>query len=593
MPVIETDVVFGTTDLGGFLPGRFDLLTVGGLPLIVASGGGIGSLSVAANGDLGFIGTEGTATDPLGPITFGPMAIQGRAVGGRSFVYLVGEFQDNTVPQFERGIVVVEVFADGSFDYVQTVLNQDFASVPAAPHLMNDPEIVTVGTKTILLAATINNTSLDSYLVRSNGRLKALQENTGQNGFGGEFDTVTIGTAVYAVAEINSVGDRLGVYRIAGNGTLAEVFRVTAKDKAIFNKIINDIHVTQVGGRTFVFVAENTGGSLLVYEMAADGTLALADHEVPNGDNWRFATELESFEQGGRTFLIAGGLTAGIFEVSPDGGLFEVNEVTPAGTTGNTIYDIDVADFGADQFFYLSTAAGGRSIRSFKFIPDAGGTSGGAGNNSIDGTVSDDRINGLAGNDRLNGLQGDDLIRGGDGSDSLLGSDGNDNLYGENGADNADGGNGNDFVFGGNGNDLVIGGLGNDRLRGDGGNDTIYGGDSTDVIEGATGDDSLDGGNGADTLEDGTGLDTLTGGTGGDMFVLVADGQTDRILDFEDGLDLIDIAAWGPGLQFLDLTVTDVAAGVRIAHAGEVLIVRSQAPGFDFTVFSVADFVFV
>ena len=55
----------------------------------------------------------------------------------------------------------------------------------------------------------------------------------------------------------------------------------------------------------------------------------------------------------------------------------------------------------------------------------------------------------------------------------------------------------------------------------------------------AGGDDTLSGGGGNDTLDGGTGNDTLGGGAGADTFEFTASQGSDRILDFEDGLDLI------------------------------------------------------
>ena len=75
-------------------------------------------------------------------------------------------------------------------------------------------------------------------------------------------------------------------------------------------------------------------------------------------------------------------------------------------------------------------------------------------------------------------------------------------------------------------------------------------------------------------MNDGTGADVLNGGIGADTFVLVTDGSSDRILDFGNGDDRIDLDA-----SFASLTITTLSAGrVQILHNGEVLLVE-DIPG--------------
>ena len=80
-------------------------------------------------------------------------------------------------------------------------------------------------------------------------------------------------------------------------------------------------------------------------------------------------------------------------------------------------------------------------------------------------------------------------------------------------------------INGGNGNDLLVGGTGND------------------TINGGNGDDNLDGGTGNDTLIGDSGNDLLTGGKGADTFVLSNSSGFDRITDFSNGNDVIDLSA--------------------------------------------------
>ena len=154
----------------------------------------------------------------------------------------------------------------------------------------------------------------------------------------------------------------------------------------------------------------------------------------------------------------------------------------------------------------------------------------------------------------------DNVMAAGAGHDSLFGHGGNDVLLGETG---------NDEVFGGDGDDLLDGGGGADDLRAGSQDDQLFGGRGADSLRGNRGDDTLDGGNGADVLNGGRGSDVMTGGDGADVFVFTgANRGFDVITDFEDGVDLIDLAG---GLSAGDVTVIDTADGALLVADGTAL----------------------
>ena len=145
---------------------------------------------------------------------------------------------------------------------------------------------------------------------------------------------------------------------------------------------------------------------------------------------------------------------------------------------------------------------------------------GGAGADTLSGSVGNDSLTGGDGNDRLSGTLGDDTLEGGLGVDKLDGGAGFDTLYGGDGNDSLQGGNdddilyggaGNDSMYGGNGIDLLRGELGNDTMTGDGQDDFLLGGDGNDRLYGRAGNDVLIGGDGADYLEGNDGQDLLLG----------------------------------------------------------------------------------
>ena len=114
-----------------------------------------------------------------------------------------------------------------------------------------------------------------------------------------------------------------------------------------------------------------------------------------------------------------------------------------------------------------------------------------------------------------------------------------------------------------------------------------------DRILGSAAADTLQGGAGADWLHDGAGQDVLTGGAGADVFVFARDGALDRITDFEDGVDRIDLSDWGRIYSRDAVAITATPTGAEIAYGAERLIVTSvNGASLATHTFTDADFVF-
>ena len=108
----------------------------------------------------------------------------------------------------------------------------------------------------------------------------------------------------------------------------------------------------------------------------------------------------------------------------------------------------------------------------------------------------------------------------------------------------------NDIVEGGNSDDLVRGDRQDDVVRGGNDADSLFGGKNNDRLFGDGGNDALFGDRDNDILTGGLGEDILTGGEGSDVFVLEKDAGLDEIVDFENGIDLIQLP---DGLIFDDI----------------------------------------
>lgn len=107
---------------------------------------------------------------------------------------------------------------------------------------------------------------------------------------------------------------------------------------------------------------------------------------------------------------------------------------------------------------------------------------------------------------------------------------------------------GDDVVRSGANQDRVYGQGGNDMIEGQGSNDKLYGGDGNDYLDGGGQDDRLYGGTGDDIIIGGDGNDVLYGDNAGDdndmegfadTFVFDANDGSDKVFDFEVGLDKV------------------------------------------------------
>ncbi len=226
--------------------------------------------------------------------------------------------------------------------------------------------------------------------------------------------------------------------------------------------------------------------------------------------------------------------------------------------TGNTTYGVGSnaggyydANLGASASFTL-VDAGGYDTINFSNVaadqrvdlnPEAISDVGGLIGNMIimRDTIIEKFLSG-SGNDFIKGNLADNWLDGGAGNDKIWAGDGN------------------DIIRGGVGTDTIRGGNGNDVLNGNGKGDMLIGEGGNDILRGGNGKDRLDGGAGNDTLMGGIGRDKLVGGAGADTFVFKSGWAVDRVSDFEDNIDTIELdsALWLG--TFGTLTIAQVLA---------------------------------
>ena len=197
--------------------------------------------------------------------------------------------------------------------------------------------------------------------------------------------------------------------------------------------------------------------------------------------------------------------------------------------------------------------------------------------------TSEGAVIGGPGDDVIKSGIGDDLLNGGTGRDKLYGGAGNDTATYENSATGVrvnlttNRGRGGEAtgdrlfdienLIGSDYDDTLIGSAVSNTLQGGDGADTLDGEGGNDFLSGEGDDDTLIAGDGDDILNGGLGRDILWGGEGVDIFEFLDVAESgigssrDVIKDFEQGIDLIDLAAMG---------ATSFSAGGFTSTAGEV-----------------------
>lgn len=467
---------------------------------------------------------------------------------------------------------VVETFLDGPLAYLSGIT--DLQGVPAGSGLR-------------LVSATRPGGGLLSFDIGSQIELRGIE-------------AIPVVPALPAPARIEmaSIGGaevllvtggdaaRIAAYRIDPSGEVGAPSPIEGSPAGA----LSALELVRLGEATFAITARQGDSALVASRLLADGRM----QEVgpwPLGADWPGVdvTDLAQVTVGAETYLLAlsvrhGGLLA--FRVDSAGGLSPTGALGPAGGLGlaapSAVEVVRLA--GVD--YALVAGAGSSSISVVQV--GAGGTLG----------LTDHVIDSL--DTRFQGVQSLATVALGD-RVFLFAGGGDDGItaftllpggrllpVGQ--VAQADGGALvnigalSAFAEGGRIELFAAGeGAGITRLRFDPGPlaplhrggasaDLVTGGPEGDLIDGGAGADTLAGGAGADILIDGAGGDRLSGGAGADTFVLVKDGLTDTILDFEPGLDRLDLTAWGRVYAVEALEILSTASGATLRFGAETLI---------------------
>lgn len=114
-----------------------------------------------------------------------------------------------------------------------------------------------------------------------------------------------------------------------------------------------------------------------------------------------------------------------------------------------------------------------------------------------------------------------------------------------------------------------------DPLLGDARAQSLGGSAGSDLIWGGAGAENIAGGGGRDILAGGKGADKLWGQAGADVFVFSPEQNADQVMDFELGLDRLDVGRWGRLYQPGALDIDTRSDGARVGFGENSLILHS------------------
>ena len=405
-----------------------------------------------------------------------------------------------------------------------TATNQTATLAHSVPIGANAPsQNVTLGGRVITvsdrdLAAVLNSRS-DSSLALHSG-------NSGR--YSDRFEAVHVQTGnANLVVLADSSGNGLATFQIASDGTMVEQNQLAAQ-QAAFTDQISALSVMTVGGKSFVLAASASNHSITAYAVSANGTLSPtstlgAQQFLPIATPQDMATV--SF-QGQNYVVLASAGTGSLTVLTLDsaGVLSPVDQVTDS---LNTRFQgaLVLETFTHQGNAYVIAAGQDNGLSLFRFLPDGQlvhlDTIADQLNTPIN-SITDIYVDIIGGDVQLFTVSGSEA------------------------------------------------GIGHFTLS-----LSTTSSAQADVLFAQDTGQALNGGAGDDLLRDGAGVDQLTGGTGADTFMLIGDGGTDHITDFELGQDRLDLSHWAGFTHGQQLTVTSTATGAILSFNNEQLVVDS------------------
>jgi Ca2+-binding RTX toxin-like protein len=420
------------------------------------------------------------------------------------------------------------------------IFDQQALSVVAAVPAPGRLTLMTVGGAETLLATGGSAARVAGYRLESGGQIGAATSVSGSpQGAVTAIEVVELGASrLVFTSQLGT--SAITASRVMENGSWAEA-RVTSLGASWQGVDIADLAQVTLGGQVYLLAISVRQQAVIAFRVAEDGALEQGDSlGAAGGLGLAAPADIEIVRLGGvEHAVIAGAGSSSIsVVVLGAGGTMALGDhvIDSLETRFQGVQALASATLG-DRVF-LFAGGGDDGISAFTLLPGGYLLLLGTVEQGVDGALENiTALDALARDDRI------EVIAAGEGV-------GLTRLRFDPGALAP----------------MLMGGALADRLTGDA---------RGDLIDGGAGNDTLEGGAGADILMDGTGRDRLTGGAEADWFVMARDGAADTITDFERGIDLLDLSAWGRIYSMDALDLVSTATGAVIRFGSETLTILS------------------
>lgn len=406
-----------------------------------------------------------------------------------------------------------------------------------------DVDLVDFGGETLLLVAGRYDDHLAFRHLGGNGSILGLSD-TGLSGGAPdpwtEVEGAWSGGNGYIIAG-SDTSSGLDVYRLmSGPGLVAASTLADTGTRMLGN--ISDLLTAQIGGRTAVFTVSALDNGITSLTLDGQGRLTVEDQIGSNlGIGFDKPNALAVVDSDGASFLVVGASGSGsltVFSVAADGELTLTDMIWDdlstryAGVTALETFEANGRGFvlagGSDGGLTMfELGADGQLYRLATLVDTAVTTL--ASISAIEAVVIRDEVQLFVSSASETGITQFNI------SLASLGD-----------------------VFRAGG--AISGAVGIEF------DDFLLGSDGRDLLRGMAGDDRL---------VDGGDVDALWGGAGADSFVFVRDGRDDQIMDFQLGLDRIDLSQFGGIYSLASLRIDSMNSGFCIDVGNETILVHT------------------
>lgn len=452
------------------------------------------------------------------------------SISGRTYLLVAGAA--------DSGLSSYEILADGTLVASDDVL----WSTTSGTGAVSDISVFTIGMSTFILASGEADDNQAVYEVDANGAFTLAQSYTDAAGTYAQWELTTVIEAGGSSYLYGAVWGKGGYFKfdLQDGGSLTNpVFQNDTVDM-----YLGDVSAIESGvlhGQTFVFAASALDAGFHSFAMGADGALELLDTVAAADVGFSGITALAPVDVGTRAFVIvasSGTDSLLVMRVSEWGQMNLVeNLVDTADTRFAGVTALEV--FEAEGRYFLLAGGADDGITLFEVTYK--------GQLDVLATVADSAELTLQNITDIEAVVIEGVV-------TVFVSSATDHGFTQ-------------FTLNiPNGSNLLHGGAVVDILTGTAGNDTIYGYGRNDELRGMEGDDRL---------VDGRGSDKMWGGEGADVFEFIDDGRTDYIMDFEIGVDKIDLRDVAMLYYYGEIEFVATETGAHLYYGDDQIIITS------------------